>query len=175
MVGGLRRVVTAALLVGARGAVAAPASVERDDDRLVDVDPTVTCRAEHAAPPADARRCPRWTRVTATAIELTAQLRFDYDKASLRPESLAPLAELAAVLLARPTLEIEIAGHYHDEPHRARKLSQARAAAVASYLISRGVDPARLRAVGYGETRPRVMPVEDRRNWRIEIAIVTPR
>ena len=44
-----------------------------------------------------------------------------------------------------------------------------RAEAVHAYLISRGIDRARLEAQGYGETRPLVLPATDRRNWRIEL------
>ena len=48
-------------------------------------------------------------------------------------------------------------------------LSQRRAAAVRDYLIARGVAAARLIARGYGEDVPRVLPITDPRNRRIEL------
>ena len=50
------------------------------------------------------------------------------------------------------------------------RLSQRRADAVVAYLVSRGVQPHRLRGVGYGEARPLVFfPASDARQRRVEI------
>ena len=55
-----------------------------------------------------------------------------------------------------PTLKIELSGHTDNigKDDYNLKLSQNRADAVKNYLVSRAVDPNRIDAVGYGETRP---------------------
>jgi outer membrane protein OmpA-like peptidoglycan-associated protein len=67
------------------------------------------------------------------------------------------LSRIAEKLHANPRVKrIRIEGHA-DDPGSARKnldLSQARAEAVRNALIARGIDPPRLQAVGYGNTRP---------------------
>jgi len=51
---------------------------------------------------------------------------------------------------------VRIEGHTDDQgpTHVNQRLSQERADAVRSYLIGKGVSPARLRSVGFGPTRP---------------------
>lgn len=81
---------------------------------------------------------------------------FEFDKANLLPESIMELDRLVELLKAYPSLKIEIGGHTdskgNDEYNQ--KLSQARAEAVVDYLINKGIDKSRLKAVGYGETMP---------------------
>ena len=159
----------AALLATALLAFTAPARAEvvADGDRAIDHDDDAPCRALHARGPSAA--CPRHARITPTGIALVTPVRFDLGKATLAVATRPIVDELVAILIAHPTLRLEIQGHYFEAPHRARSLSRDRAAAVRDYLISRGVDPARLEARGYGETRPLVLPATDRRNWRIEL------
>lgn len=162
----MRRSALAAL---ALAALVAPARAEvvADGDRAIDHDDDATCRALHARGPSAA--CPRHARITPTGIVLVTPVRFEIDKATLTVASRPILDELVAILVAHPTVRLEIQGHYRDEPDRARQLSRDRAEAVHDYLISRGIDRARLEARGYGETRPLVLPATDRRNWRIEL------
>ena len=145
----------------------ARAEVFADGDRVIDRDDDAPCRALHARGPSAA--CPRHARITPTGIALARPLRFDIDKATLAPTSLPVLDDVVAILLAHPTLRLEVQGHYIHEPDRARVLSRDRAESVADYLESRGIDAARLEARGYGVTRPLVLPATDRRNWRIEL------
>ncbi len=62
---------------------------------------------------------------------------------------------------------VEVEGHTDDVPIETKQfpsnweLSAARAAAVVRWLISRGIEPDRLRAVGYGDTRPVVPNLEE--------------
>ncbi len=84
---------------------------------------------------------------------------YDYDKASLRPESKAALDEMAQVLRDNPNVAIEMASHTDriasDEYNNA--LSQRRAKSVVDYLISQGVKADRLQPQGYGKTRPKTI------------------
>ncbi len=83
-------------------------------------------------------------------------VNFQSARSRLTRASHSVLDEVAASLLAHPQIRIEIAGHT-DATGAAGpnlRLSQARARAVMAYLAQRGVDPSRMEARGYGETRP---------------------
>jgi len=81
---------------------------------------------------------------------------FDYDKATLRPESYPELERVIAFLKENPKVEIELSGHTDNrgKDEYNLNLSQARANAVVEYIIQHGIDASRLIAKGYGETRP---------------------
>ncbi|HRG38360.1 MAG TPA: OmpA family protein, partial [Bacteroidia bacterium] len=81
---------------------------------------------------------------------------FDFDKATLRPESTSELQRLIALLNDVPTLKIEISGHT-DAKGAAdynQKLSQNRAKAVVDYLVKAGIAADRLTFAGYGKDQP---------------------
>lgn len=81
---------------------------------------------------------------------------FDYAKATLKPESYAELGILTKLLEENPTLKIEISGHTDNRGTDATNipLSEKRAKAVVDYLVSKGIDPARLVYKGYGPSKP---------------------
>src|SRR5690606_5871836 len=81
---------------------------------------------------------------------------FDYDKATFRTESYTELNDLVTMLRQNPAVKVEISGHTDTWGHWRynRTLSQRRAGAVKDYLTAKGIDPRRIRAVGYGESRP---------------------
>ena len=81
---------------------------------------------------------------------------FDFDKATLRPESTAELARLLDLLNDVPNLKIEISGHTDSKgaDDYNKKLSERRAKSVTDYLIAKGIAADRLRSAGYGEERP---------------------
>lgn len=83
---------------------------------------------------------------------------FDLDKAFLRPEGKAVADDVAAYLKANPAKKIVIEGHCCDWASDGynQALGQRRADAVAAYLTAQGIDPARLTAISYGETKPAV-------------------
>ncbi len=66
------------------------------------------------------------------------------------------LAEASAILKANPTLTGEVQGHTDSTAAAEynQKISEARARAVRDYFIQQGIAPDRIRAIGYGETRP---------------------
>ena len=84
---------------------------------------------------------------------------YDFDKATLRPESKEALDEMATILRDNPNVTIEMASHtdrWGAEEYNI-KLSERRADSVVEYLIAAGIDPARLQPQGYGKSRPKVV------------------
>lgn len=82
---------------------------------------------------------------------------FDTDKADIKPESAAAIAEIAKMLQANPGLKLFVVGHTDTTgafDHNV-KLSQARAAAVVNALVAQhGIAAARLTPFGGGPTAP---------------------
>ena len=84
---------------------------------------------------------------------------YDYDKATLRPESKEALGELIKLLNDNQNIMIELGAHtdckgsteYNDG------LSQRRAQSVVDYLISKGIEKGRLKAKGYGKSAPKTI------------------
>lgn len=81
---------------------------------------------------------------------------YDFDKATLRPESKAGLDALIGMMNENPNITIEMSAHtdYKGNDDYNRDLSARRAQSVIDYLIAAGIDAARLTAVGYGEVKP---------------------
>lgn len=83
-------------------------------------------------------------------------IQFDHDKATLRSESAATIAEIVKVLTSDPALTIYVVGHTDDVGALAynQSLSLQRAEAVVSALIADGIDKARLTPLGVGPAAP---------------------
>jgi outer membrane protein OmpA-like peptidoglycan-associated protein/tetratricopeptide (TPR) repeat protein len=81
---------------------------------------------------------------------------FDFDKATLRPESTNELERLTKLLNDVPTLKIEISGHTDSKgaDEYNKSLSNNRAKAVLDYLVKAGISAGRLTSVGFGEEQP---------------------
>ena len=81
---------------------------------------------------------------------------FDFNKATLKPESHEELSKLSCLMSTVPNIKVEIGGHTDGVGGNGynKSLSQKRAESVVAFLISQGVDKTRLRAVGYGEAQP---------------------
>jgi outer membrane protein OmpA-like peptidoglycan-associated protein len=102
---------------------------------------------------------------------------FDSDEASLRPTSVDELNLVFEFMQLNPNLKIEFSGHTDDigSDDYNQNLSERRAHAVVDYLIEKGIDPARLTYVGYGEMQPVITnkTVQGRQmNRRTEMKIV---
>jgi len=82
---------------------------------------------------------------------------YDFNKATLRPESKKALDELIALLNDNPNVTIELSAHTDrigsDEYNK--DLSQRRAQSVVDYLINGGIEKERLTAAGYGKSQPK--------------------
>ncbi|XOV66744.1 MAG: OmpA family protein [Fluviicola sp.] len=101
---------------------------------------------------------------------------FDTDKYDLRPESFTELNQLIQIMKVNPSMQVEIAGHTDDVGNDAHNqtLSENRADAVVTYMISKGINADRFQAVGYGESEP-VTPNKDaasrQKNRRVEFIV----
>lgn len=90
-------------------------------------------------------------------IEIKKQVHFANGKAVILPDSAALLDQVASTILANANINrLRIEGHTDNQGDDTYnlELSNKRAQAVMRALLERGVDPARLKAVGYGETHP---------------------
>ena len=81
---------------------------------------------------------------------------FDTDKAVLKAESEGTLNQVLALLKGKPALRLEIGGHTDSQASDSYNLdlSRRRAQAVVKWLTDKGIASARLKAEGFGETRP---------------------
>lgn len=84
---------------------------------------------------------------------------YDYDRATLRPESKEALDEMVQVLRDNPNVTIEMASHTdrHGSDAYNIDLSGRRAKSVIDYLIAHGISADRLQSQGYGESRPKTI------------------
>lgn len=84
---------------------------------------------------------------------------YDFDKATLRPESKDALDELIKMLNDNPNVTIELGAHTDRKGSEQYNegLAQRRAQSVVDYLIAGGISPDRLEAKGYGKGVPKVV------------------
>lgn len=84
---------------------------------------------------------------------------YDFDKATLRPESQKALDEMIKMLNDNPNVTIELGAHTDRKgtDQYNERLAQRRAQSVVDYLIKGGIDKERLEAKGYGESVPKVI------------------
>ena len=88
---------------------------------------------------------------------LIENIFYDFNKATLRPESKKSLDELITLLNDNPNVTIELSAHTDRKGSEAYNLdlSQRRAQSVVDYLIKGGIEKERLKAVGYGKSEPK--------------------
>lgn len=94
-----------------------------------------------------------------TAPVLIDNIHYDFDRATLRPESMAALDSLVTLLNTNPHVAIELSAHcdYKGKGDYNKRLSQRRAEAVVRYLTAHGISADRLTAVGYGKEQPKTI------------------
>ncbi len=90
---------------------------------------------------------------------LIENIFYDFDKATLRPESATALDELVKLLNENPNVTIELSAHtdYKGSDQYNERLSQRRAESVVGYLIEHGIAADRLTPKGYGESNPKTI------------------
>jgi OmpA-OmpF porin, OOP family len=102
---------------------------------------------------------------------------FDAGKADLKPESIIELDKIVTFLNENSVAEIELSGHTSSEGEAAfnRSLSYKRVISCKNHIVSKGIDPGRIIAVGYGPDRP-VAPNETEsgrvKNRRVEMRVM---
>jgi len=102
---------------------------------------------------------------------------FESGSANLQIESTSELDRLVALLAKYKEYAIVLEGHTDDvgEDEYNLRLSEERAKAVRDYLVKKGIDPKRIRYVGYGESRPakpNTSPENRQYNRRVEYTII---
>ena len=94
-----------------------------------------------------------------TAPVLIENIFYDFDKATLRPESTVALDKLVTLLEENPNVTIELSAHcdYKGSAEYNKVLAQRRAESVVEYLTAHGVASDRLKPVGYGKEKPKTV------------------
>lgn len=117
--------------------------------------------AEPAPAPAPAAVAPV-TKQQTRRITFSSEELFDFDKSVIRPEGKEKLDTLAEELKTVDDETIVVTGHADriGNPKYNQKLSERRAAAVNSYLVSKGIPDSRTTSKGMGETQPVTKPGE---------------
>lgn len=108
---------------------------------------------------------------------LIENIFYDFDRATLKPESAAALDQLVTLLNENPNITIELSAHcdYRGSDTYNKTLSQHRAESVCRYLIDHGIAADRLTPVGYGESKPKTVrkKLAQRHPWLKENDILT--
>ena len=94
-----------------------------------------------------------------TAPVMIDNIFYDFDKATLRPESTEALDRLVELLKENPNVTIELSAHcdYKGPAEYNKRLSQRRAETVVQYLTEHGIEAERLTPVGYGKEKPKTI------------------
>ena len=87
---------------------------------------------------------------------VTHGILFDTGKELIKPESLPTLKSILAIIVDNPALKFSIEGHTDNQGSKAinQPLSEKRAAAVKAWFVGKGVEEARLKTKGFGDTKP---------------------
>jgi outer membrane protein OmpA-like peptidoglycan-associated protein len=114
------------------------------------------CPLEFGPPPDGCPKKYTLVVVKKEKIEIRQQVHFATAKYRVLPDSFPLLNQVAQVLQDFPKMRVSVEGHTDNVGGEASnmKLSQRRAEAVRDYLVSKGISPSRLEAVGYGPTKP---------------------
>jgi outer membrane protein OmpA-like peptidoglycan-associated protein len=151
---------------------------DRDGDEIPDIEDK--CPLEPG--PAANDGCPtrNLVQMQKGAINVLGNITFDTNKDTLKPESF-PVLDAVVVLLKEHSeiKRLRVEGHTDSQGSMALNmdLSRRRALTVLHYLISKGIDPARLESEGYGPTRPEApntTVLGRAKNRRVDFTIVEP-
>ena len=112
-----------------------------------------------------------------TAPVLIDNIFYDFNKATLRPESQTALDELVKLLNENPNVTIELSSHcdYTGSSAYNKLLAQRRAESVVNYLVDKGIARDRLSPVGYGKEKPKTIrkKLTEKLTWLKEGDVLT--
>ena len=112
-----------------------------------------------------------------TAPVLIDNIFYDFNKATLRPESQTALDELVKLLNENPNVTIELSSHcdYKGSSAYNKLLAQRRAESVVNYLVDKGIARDRLSPVGYGKEKPKTIrkKLTEKLTWLKEGDVLT--
>ena len=93
---------------------------------------------------------------TEITIRLAGSILFDFDSEAIRPDAERSLLEILNVVQAYSGRPVRVEGHTDSIASEGynQGLSERRAQSVADWLAGQGVDPARLKIKGWGESQP---------------------
>jgi OOP family OmpA-OmpF porin len=97
-----------------------------------------------------------YKRVMSDGKIISRGILFDVNKATLKPQSMGPINEIAKLMNDHPELKFEVDGYTDSDGDDAAnmKLSEQRAESVKSELVTLGINSSRVTAKGFGETKP---------------------
>lgn len=118
-----------------------------------------------------------FSRIEEGSSIILENIFFEFNKTELLPESYKELDIVAAFMISEDIDLIEISGHTDSEGSDTYnlKLSEGRARSVVSYLASKGINNDRMKAAGYGESRPVDTNINEAgraRNRRVEFLLI---
>ena len=120
------------------------------------------------------------TRRTALGVTMNLgsdHLKFEFDKAELRPVDRELLSRIAGILMTSHDYTVSVNGHTDDvgSDEYNQKLSERRAESVRDYLVKAGLSPEILSVTGHGKSLPLVRGTTEAaraKNRRVELGIV---
>jgi len=153
---------------------------DRDGDSIADASDACPDDAGMENEDPSKHGCPRAV-LRGSRIDITEQIKFRVNSAELDPAGDPVLDAVLEVLNAHPEVSlVRVEGHTDDRGRRSAnlRLSKARAAAVAKWLVGHGVAASRLTSQGFGSSQPLVANDSDegrRHNRRVELHVVEGR
>jgi len=137
-----------------KGAASANGCPDKDGDNVYDfVD-----KCPNAAGLAADGGCPVVKATEKATMEKAMKgVQFDNGKSTIIKKSLPILDDVAKIMMANPSYKLAIDGHTDNAGDKAKnlQLSEDRAKAVKAYLMGKGVAEGRMKATGYGDSKPK--------------------
>ncbi|ELR70395.1 outer membrane protein [Fulvivirga imtechensis AK7] len=150
-------------------------SVEKDGYVFQNLDVTVKAATGE---PQEMTRTVNLQKLRIGTRSVLRNIYFNFDKATFKDASYNELNKLESMMAQNPGMEIEISGHTDNigGKYYNKTLSQRRANAVKDYLVQKGIDSRRIKAVGYGEERPLASNDDEKEgrelNRRVEFKVI---